>query len=324
MQDGIAVPSLTVGFVPRERFSVAAEALRRLYANTRVPFRLIVVDCHIPPTYRSQMDAVLAGRPDVEIIEAPEYLLPNHSRRLVAEVSRTEFTLFAENDMFVKEGCVDRMLQTAVESQADVVVPMLLEGSEDSHHHDAAMAMVELVETPGGTVLSLKPAASFQELDRRTEPLRVDMAESHFLLARSEFIAHSQIFDADLRGNEYVDTSLAVRKAGGVMLLEPRARATFMSPPPVEREEDAFFRFRWEPRDTIASYDYILAKWDLVGVPAFMSLEELRLFVAGRQHSFSKTQWRLYLIRTRWKWPLGRVKRFLLQGLRLAPAMGRA
>ena len=37
-------PRITIGFLPRERFVLAAESLTSLYEHTTVPFELVVVD----------------------------------------------------------------------------------------------------------------------------------------------------------------------------------------------------------------------------------------------------------------------------------------
>ena len=42
-----SAPSVTIGVVPRERFSLAAEAIERIVEHTSVPYRLVVVDTTI-------------------------------------------------------------------------------------------------------------------------------------------------------------------------------------------------------------------------------------------------------------------------------------
>ncbi len=64
--------SVTIGVVPRERFSLAAESLQRIFDCTDLPFNLIVVDCNIPARYRQQMDEVLNGRSNVKVIRTNE------------------------------------------------------------------------------------------------------------------------------------------------------------------------------------------------------------------------------------------------------------
>ena len=59
-------PIVTIAFIPRERFSRAADALRQLIENTaEVPFKLIIVDCKTPERYRRDVEAVVRGRENV-------------------------------------------------------------------------------------------------------------------------------------------------------------------------------------------------------------------------------------------------------------------
>ena len=60
--------TITIGFFPRERFSLAAESLQRIFDYTCIPFNLIVVDCNTPKVYWQQMEQVLRGRSNVNVI----------------------------------------------------------------------------------------------------------------------------------------------------------------------------------------------------------------------------------------------------------------
>ena len=84
------MPSLTMGFVPRERFSLAAKSLESILEHTPKPFRLIVVDCNIPAVYRREMDAVLSRFDDVQVIRRDHYLRPNQSKNLVIAEAKVE------------------------------------------------------------------------------------------------------------------------------------------------------------------------------------------------------------------------------------------
>ena len=71
--------TITIGFFPRERFSLAAESLQRIFDYTCIPFNLIVVDCNTPKVYWQQMEQVLRGRRNVNVIHKNHYLMPNQS-----------------------------------------------------------------------------------------------------------------------------------------------------------------------------------------------------------------------------------------------------
>ncbi len=74
---------VTIGLIPRERFSLASEAIQTIYEHTTIPFDLVIVDCNIPEKYLAQINHVLLGRRNFQIIHSDHYLLPGQSRNLV-------------------------------------------------------------------------------------------------------------------------------------------------------------------------------------------------------------------------------------------------
>ena len=62
------MPTVTIGFFPREQFSLAAESLQRIFDYTHIPFNLIVINCNTPEVYWKQIEQVLAGRSNVKVI----------------------------------------------------------------------------------------------------------------------------------------------------------------------------------------------------------------------------------------------------------------
>ena len=100
------MPTVTIGFVPRERFSRAPDALARILKSTTVPFNLLVVDCNTPRTYWQAMEELLSDRNNVKVIHKDHYLLPNASRNLVVSESKDEFVCLIENDVLVEHGWI--------------------------------------------------------------------------------------------------------------------------------------------------------------------------------------------------------------------------
>jgi GT2 family glycosyltransferase len=311
---GTALPSVTIGLVPRERFSYAARALTRIFETAAVDFQLVVVDCDTPRTYWQQIEVLIAGRPNVEVLRADRYLLPNESRNLVTQAASGEYTCMIENDVLVSPGWLTRLLETAVECDADAVAPFLMERNEMQHHFDAAMGQIEHREGANGRELRIEPLAGPEALEAMTSPRPIEMAECHCLLFRTDVLRRMPPFDGRFYMNEFIDTSLALHQAGAKLVFEPRSRVTFMPPPPVEPAERDFYLSRWDFESAMRSHRLLKEKWGLAALPAGLDTPDSTAFLHDRHHQLSLWQWRRYLIRTRWKWPLGRVKRYLLRG----------
>ena len=70
-------PSVTIGFVPRDRFCLASRALERLLDRTAKPFHLIVVDADMPAVFRDPLERLLEGMPDAMILHAGDAVSSN-------------------------------------------------------------------------------------------------------------------------------------------------------------------------------------------------------------------------------------------------------
>src|SRR5919109_117125 len=118
---------VTTGFVPRDRFSKAAESLQRIFDHTDIPFNLIVVDCNTPQLYRQQMEKVLKGRGNVKVIRTDRYLLTNEANNIVIQESKDDFLCIIENDIMVEKGWLSYLIAACEEHPADVAVPLIFE-----------------------------------------------------------------------------------------------------------------------------------------------------------------------------------------------------
>src|SRR6266581_9711816 len=119
---------VTIGFVPRERFSLALESLQSILDHTDIPFNLIIVDCNTPDVFRQPMQQLLHGRENVTVIRRDEYLLPNPCRNLVVQESQDELVCLIENDNLVSHGWLTRFVSAIEQHDAGVVIPLIMEG----------------------------------------------------------------------------------------------------------------------------------------------------------------------------------------------------
>jgi glycosyltransferase involved in cell wall biosynthesis len=259
-------PSVTVGFIPRERFALAAKMLKRIYENTNIPFNLIIVDCNIPAKYRAEIDEVVKGRNNVTIIRKDHYILPNESKNLIAQASEDDFICCIENDCSVSPGWLEHMLKTCQELSVDVVIPMLLEGPwwHRHVHHDPGFASVNKVERDGQIVR--ETVADRRGLARRIQlhdSMEIETMENHCVLYKREVLEKITPLDATLNTKEHIDISLLVKENGFKIGLAPEAVVGFNSPPPVEKEELPFYMFRWDVPRAIESEKKVIEKWKL-------------------------------------------------------------
>ena len=269
--------SVTVGFIPRDRFCRAADSLRSIFDGTQIPFRLIVVDCAIPQVFRQQMAEVLEGRARVETICSDPSLSSNGCRNLVLRHTTDDYICLIENDVMVEPGWLGRLLTACEEHPADVAVPLLLEpdGAGDKVHFDARRGQIE--RTADGRLAGV-PRKTHLQTDRDAKRKRVDFIEMHCKLFRRAVFDRIGPFDQEISGSRAeVDVSLALHHHGVPVVLEPSSRVLFSPPPPVRAEErDRYLRYwdvEWSKRD----HARIANKWNLVECPSALAFCKARV-----------------------------------------------
>jgi hypothetical protein len=284
-----ARPSVTVGFFPRERFSIAPRTLKRLLEATGVEFQLLIVDCRMPARYRKRIEALVQGRPGVEFIHSDRYLMPNESRELIAGASRSDYTCMLENDALVSDGWLSQLIAACEQTGAGAAAPLVLEGRNGRHHDDDHTGRFVFSHEDGRKRLDFEPLGSGPD----DTPQAIEVSECHCLLFRTEVLRDAAIFDGTLTSRDFIDISLALRHAGVSFVFEPRAQVRFLPPPPVRPDDRAFFTMRWDRQRALASHARIRDKWGIDELQSAMD------FVAERPHRLSYQRFYQHAIASR-------------------------
>lgn len=290
-----------VVFTARERYAHAPKALDALFANTQVPFRLLIIDAATPKRHLRRIEAAVRGRPRVEFIVHDGYLLPNAARNLAIASAREPFVFFVENDCQIRPGCLERLLAVSKRSSS-VAVPWMWE--DGRRHFDVRAGRV--IELDGGGI-SIDPAPGWTAPPATLEKL--DFFENHcFLMPRRSLEAAGPL-DDELNTRELVDLSLTVRRAGVQAFLVPGAAVDFFPPPPIRWDELAHYRLRWDLKRVRQSNERVRARWRIANMP--------------QSHQFA---WRQHLRVSRLAWGALRLRlelgrRWQLLRRRLLPAL---
>lgn len=267
-------PSITIGFLPRERYSIAAESLASLYAHTPMPFELIVVDAATPQRHLDQMTAVLADHDNWRVLSFDRPMLPAESKnRILAETS-TDYVCLLENDVLFSDGWLEALLQACEDVPADVAAPIIREGRGTDGHFDHHLGrLVASRDHPGK--YEVEPLQHARE--HITSRERVDFVEQHCVLFRRSVFDHIGPYDAELNTRDEVDLSLALHHAGMVVVLEPRSIINYVAPTgPPEDDELEYYRMRWDLARATLSRERIRDRWNLVDTPGDLEFVRYR------------------------------------------------
>jgi hypothetical protein len=265
-KEGALMSRTCVGFYPRERFGPTAKGLEALFADTTEPFDLVVVDCGLPQRIRAEVDRVLRGRRNAEIVEIDHFLLPAASRTLIADRTDADFVALVDNDVLVRQGWLRFLIEACEQESAAVAVPLILESKlgREAVHREDRQGVVRSVAGPDGEQLEILPHPIPKEQDRGPGRHRLGVGEVHCLVFQGDFLRRVKPFDPPLNRKEELHFSLKTREAGGAIVFEPRAVVQFVPPFILEPDDVEFFRHKWDVDACVRDCEWIRRRWRLI------------------------------------------------------------
>ena len=260
-------PSVTIAFVQRERFSTSEASLESILRNTPDDVALLCIDAGSPRRTRNYLDA--QGRAHgFRIRRVTGFLSPIEARNIALEEIDTKYVVFVDNDVIVTPGWLEALVACAENTGADVVTPLICQGPPLNVEVHTAGGDVRIREQDGKRVFSEvqrflgRPVA---EVEPDLVPGPTRFAEFHCLLARTALFNDIGPLDEGLLAtSEHLDFCLSVIEHGGAIHFEPRARVTYLRPPPVRLSDIPFFMLRWSDDWAETSERHFHAKWNVV------------------------------------------------------------
>jgi hypothetical protein len=266
---------VTIGWFPRERFSLAGESLRSLLDNTP-SCRLIIVDCNTPARYMKEIRQALGDRP-AEIVSTGRYLLPSAARNLVIGMTKTKYVALVENDVLFSPSWLEKLIAACEEFPADIASPVLYEGRGQKEHFDKKLGHIRPSSTLPGKYEVVPLSAPRNSAATR---MKVDFVEQHCLVCRMSAFDRITHFN-ELHTRDDIDLGMAMYTQGCTAVLEPAVTVNFVGPSwrPAE-DELPFFRYRWDLDGARRNREEIRRRWNLVETPGDMGFVTYRNLMA--------------------------------------------
>ncbi|MCU0526512.1 MAG: glycosyltransferase [Elainella sp. Prado103] len=260
-------PQVTIVVTPRERFSYVTESLESIFAYTSLPYRLVYVDGHSPPSVQQYLDAQAAER-QFEMIRSDHYLSPNRARNLGMTHVKTPYVAFVDNDVIVSPGWLEALVNCAEQTGAAVVGPLMcqyLPIHENIHFAGGESRIIRDIK--GRNRLREKMYRQGQDVSQVRSQLQrtpTELCEFHCALVRTTVIAQLGGFDeALLNTKEHVDFCMAVAQLGGTVYFEPESLATYVPTSPLKWSDLHYYMLRWSDAWELQSLSRLQEKWNL-------------------------------------------------------------
>jgi GT2 family glycosyltransferase len=284
--------ALIVG--PRERFSSTQASLESIYSETLYPFDLIYVDVCTPDPVRTYLQQA-AQTKQFTLLRTNYFVSPTQAKNiglkhlLATAKDQYKYVVFIENDVIVKRGWLNKLVQCAEETEAAVVGPLTCIG-QPVHQviHNAGGKSQIITEYKGTqTRRHIYQSASLTgkavaDVTSRLHRKKTDYVEFHCMLVRTSIFEQTGLFDEGmLATREHIDFCFMVTACGGSIYSERQAVVTTdtigidsnktglaqwfgqAKLPDFKWWDLPYFMVRWNDYWDIASLHHLRQKWDL-------------------------------------------------------------
>jgi glycosyltransferase involved in cell wall biosynthesis len=254
----MAAEMVVIGVMPRDWLSMFPRCLEALYAHTDGPFRVVLVAGGADHATRQHLQTLQAQHANLSVVLADKLLEQATARNLVLQHVHERVCVLLENDTLVHPNWLHPLLECMHDERAAVVAPLLLD-FWDGTIHTAGGVFEERAQD--GAV-----AFHHESMYHRMPPARVQLqrtriayAEAHCLLIDRRQLPESTLFD-DVEPFD-ADLGLTLHSRGLTAFLEPRSRATYLTPPPLQLGDIDAFKFRWDAAAWAARNRRFQHKW---------------------------------------------------------------
>ena len=253
----------------RERWGWTQAVVERLLAHTPPEVPVWVLDTGLPPALRQTLQALADATPCLALLPLPSGLWPQQARGAIAAQIGTPYAVFIDNDVLVRPGWLEPLLDCAEATGAGIVGPLYLWGDDETS---------ELVHMAGGQleIQGEAPARVMGEwhrhINRRMadihpplQRMQCDFVEFHCLLMRREVFQDPDIFDPDiLNVHEHIHASLRAQELGYATWMEPAVPLFHVAHQPWLLADLPQLAQRWSPDATDHSLRRFAQRWGVI------------------------------------------------------------
>lgn len=274
----------TIVVTQRERFGMTRESLENLIEHT--PDTPIVYVDGKSPSHTAAYLRERAAEGQITLLREERFLTPNQARNIGASVVDTDYIVFVDNDVLFTPGWLDRLIDCADETGADVVAPLTCQGlPAHTEIHHAGGDYAEGGDMEGFFEGDPEKARQFNEVmhghGQKVEDWKdhlqrqeTGMSEFHCALARrATFEKIGGLDEKMLSTKEHIDFCMTVKANGGTVWFEPASVVTYVFPcraRPMTTADWPFFSLRWSNAHGARSLDHFISKWQLSPDPDYV------------------------------------------------------
>lgn len=253
----------TIVVAVRDRFSTTESCLEVLLADTALPFDLIFVCGGAPESVERNLRNRFAGK--ATLIFKPNFLNPAEARNIGLGESKTRLAVLMDNDVYVRPGWLEPLIECQRKTNAAMVVPIILEYGREIH---TAGNDFYITHENGRTYAHKELRYHGMVIGDGSTNLKrwaTDYGELHCQLVDVPTALRLGVYDENIQEVGECDSGLAWQKAGCSMWFEPKSIVNYELPSPgsIKAEDVKLFVWRWDMREILKGYQYFYQKWNI-------------------------------------------------------------
>lgn len=254
---------VTVVVTPRENFSRLPVSLASLFRTIPEKVPVIVIDGGAPEKVRSQIRSLKAEREFVHV-EPEHFILPPVARNMALKMVKTEYVVYADNDIKYDDGWLEAMVRTADGNNAGAVCPITLIGPLPKRMiHHAGSSISAFIDEDGLNRISSHHRLEWIPLDEARDnnwndfPIENDEFEYHCALIRTSIMRELGGHDERQTHYDHLNDSLRIKALGHKIFLAPDAIVEYLALSPFEDYDWPYFMWRWTDENSRLSAEQI-------------------------------------------------------------------
>lgn len=278
MADGAGA---TVVVNARDRWSIAPAALEHLIASTGPAHDIVVVGGGASRAVAATLDR-FAEQGAIRVVRRDRFLASNEARNLGFEGVKTEWVAFVENDVWLSEGWLDRLVEVGEARDGVATYPAYLQDGPDGQPTVHGLGCDLEITGPVGSQRVKEHRHHVSELWSEVQPLTQVtqrlQAEPHAVAVRRSLVEDMGGFDEDfLSWFEHVDLALHIAQRSGSAWLVPDVTCLYRPSPPISFFDYHGFGLRWSADWYRSSLEHLCAVWGFdLDDPGWRSHEHYR------------------------------------------------
>ncbi|MEA5598284.1 glycosyltransferase [Rivularia sp. UHCC 0363] len=267
-------PQVTLIVVPHQCFSCTQQSLESIYKYTKIPFKLIYIDGYSPQKVNQYLE-IQSQEKGFLLIRTEKYVSPNQARNIGLKHVDTEYVVFLNNDVLVKDGWLNNLIKCAQETDASVVSPICVQGN----------LAEQIIHFAGGSLEFQSKDRSLDLFDRQffvkdslhkvksqitRKPTQI--IDFNCVLVRTSVFQQIDNFDEKLMSvTEEIDFCLSVLAVGENIYLEPESTVSFVPFTDLITSDFPYYFLRWSYIWNRKSVNHFQEKWNLAKDAKFIT-----------------------------------------------------